>query len=259
MEFAGQCGRMYYEECGESERALLLLHGWGASGENWLPVSRDFMSEYRVYTVDFPGFGKSPEPDGAWSVDEYMELTARFIREVIKGKCDIMAHSFGGRVAVLLASEYPELTGKLVLTGCAGLLPKRTAFQKLKRLAFRLITRVADNRLTRAALGEDRINKARDAARVKFGSSDYKAASPRMREILQNVLERDLKAYLARIKSPALLVWGDADTATPVWMGRVMEAEIPDAGLVVFEGAGHFAYLEMYPRFKIVARKFLLG
>ena len=41
-----------------------------------------------------------------------------------------------------------------------------------------------------------------------------------------------------------MLIWGDADTATPLWMGKKLEKAIPDAALIVYEGAGHYAYLD---------------
>ena len=59
------------------------------------------------------------------------------------------------------------------------------------------------------------------------------------------------------VRSPTLLVWGHDDTAVPVAVGRAMEAAIPDSGLVVFEGAGHFCYLDQPERFCRVVRHFL--
>ena len=56
---------------------------------------------------------------------------------------------------------------------------------------------------------------------------------------------------------PVLLIWGDQDTETPIDDGRLMEQLIPDAGLVVFEGAGHFAYLEQPDRFCRIVDVFL--
>ena len=74
MEFTGVHGKMHYEAAGDGEKTLLLLHGWGGSTESWIPVVRDFQKNFRVIAVDFPGFGKSPEPEKGWSVTEYAEL-----------------------------------------------------------------------------------------------------------------------------------------------------------------------------------------
>ena len=99
--------KLYYEKSG-SGAPLLLLHGWGGRADSFLPVTRDFSQARTVYAVDFPGHGNSPEPPAPWSVTEYMELIWAFIRRMDINGCDIIAHSFGGRVALLLAAEHPE-------------------------------------------------------------------------------------------------------------------------------------------------------
>lgn len=74
----------------------------------------------------------------------------------------------------------------------------------------------------------------------KFGSADYKALTPEMRKTFVKIISQDLTDELPRIKAPTLLYWGAEDTETPLWMGKMMEEKIPDAGLVVQEGAGAF-------------------
>ena len=69
---------------------------------------------------------------------------------------------------------------------------------------------------------------------------------------------QDLTEHLEKIQASTLLYWGAQDTETPLWMGRLMEEKIPDAGLVVEEGCGHFAYLEQAARFAAIARSFLV-
>ena len=78
----------------------------------------------------------------------------------------------------------------------------------------------------------------------RYGSADYRGASPLMRQTLIKVVNEDLLACAARVTAPTILVWGDADQATPLWMGRKLEETIPDAALIVHEGAGHYAYLD---------------
>ncbi len=81
-----------------------------------------------------------------------------------------------------------------------------------------------------------------------------------MRKILVKVVNEDLRPLLKDIKAPTLLIWGDKDTATPpLYMGKIMEEEIPDSGLVILEGgAGHYSYLDDYNRFAIILKAFLL-
>lgn len=79
--------------------------------------------------------------------------------------------------------------------------------------------------------------------RQHFGSKDYNALDADMRQTFSKVVNHDLAPLLKEIHQPTLLVWGDQDTETPLWMGQQMEKEIPDAGLVILEGGTHFAYL----------------
>lgn len=254
FETGGQT--LYYERQGAG-KPLLLLHGWGGKIESWLPLIRDFSPLREVIAVDFPGFGRSPEPREPWSVTEYMELTAAFLRQLKLEAVDIVAHSFGGRVAILLAATHPELTGKLVLTGAAGLIAPASSKRRAKTTLYKALRGLAESAPARALLGEKRVNALREALIQKFGSADYRALSPNMRPTFNRVIHQDLRPHLPSIKSPALLIWGAKDDQTPLWMGKVMEKEIPDAGLVVFEDAGHFAYLDRYGDFRAIVMNFL--
>ena len=84
---------------------------------------------------------------------------------------------------------------------------------------------------------------------TKHGSADYNAASPLMRQCLVKVVNEDLTSLIPNIDVPTLLVWGQSDDAVPLSDGQLMEKLIPDAGLVVFEGCGHYAFLEQGGRF----------
>ena len=78
-----------------------------------------------------------------------------------------------------------------------------------------------------------------------------------MRATFVKVVNLDLSDRLPLIRQPVLLLWGDKDTETPLWMGQQMERDIPDAGLVVLEGGTHFAYLEQAARFNTIVKHFL--
>ena len=257
MEFVSRGVRMYYEISGEEGPALLLLHGWGGKCESFLPVARDFQKTRRVYAVDFPGHGRSDEPDEPWSVTEYMEYIRAFLIGEKLGRVDIIAHSFGGRVAILLAATYPELVGRLVLTGAAGIPPKKTGRKTMKSRVYKCLRAVARSGAVRAVFGGERAALWQESLVQKFGSRDYRALTPSMRQTFNRVISQDLTGCLEKIKAPTLLVWGEDDTETPIWMARIMAEKIPDAGLVSWPGCGHFAYLDRYGDFRIVVERFL--
>jgi pimeloyl-ACP methyl ester carboxylesterase len=78
-----------------------------------------------------------------------------------------------------------------------------------------------------------------------------------MRGTLVRIVNEDLQPLLPTLNLPVLLIWGEKDTDAPLEDGRLMERLIPDAGLVVFEGAGHYAYLEQPGRFCRIVEVFL--
>ena len=95
-----------------------------------------------------------------------------------------------------------------------------------------------------------------DKRRKGAGSSDYNNASPMMRAILSKVVNEDLKHLMPAIKAPTLLFWGNMDTATPLSDAKIMEKLIPDAGLVVAHGTGHFSFIENPGLFTAVIKNF---
>ena len=248
--------KLYYEQQGEQGKPLLLLHGWGCTTEIWQPVVRDFKGLRRVISIDFPGHGQSSEPPQPWSVTEYMEMTAEFIQNLSIQGCDIIAHSFGGRVALLLAATYPHLVGKLLLTGGAGLRGNPTVGQKVRSGVYKGLKNMYASAPVAKLLGDEKIGQLRESLQQKFGSEDYRALTPSMRATFVRVVNQDLAHYLPKIRASTLLIWGENDTSTPLWMGQTMQREIPDAGLVVFKDCGHYAFLEKYTDFYKIADHF---
>lgn len=241
--------RIRYEIFGGGEKKLVLLHGWGGSVDSFAPLVRDLQDRFCILVPEFPGHGLSSEPPEPWSVTEYMQATAALLEETGFAGADIAAHSFGCRVAILLAASYPQKAVRLLLTGAAGLKPRPSAektkradaYQQLKKLASLpvLPKKVQDN--------------LRERLVQKYGSEDYRALTPSMRQTFNRVIGQDLEEYLEKIQSPVFLFWGENDTATPVWMARVMEEKIPDCALNIVPGCGHFAYLEAYEQFRAIA------
>ena len=92
-----------------------------------------------------------------------------------------------------------------------------------------------------------------------YGSRDYAALSQTMRPTFVKIISEDLTPLLPQIKAPTLLIWGSNDTETPLWMGQTMEKEIVDAGLVVFDGGSHFAFLEEGARFATIVKQLFWG
>ncbi|HSF33873.1 MAG TPA: alpha/beta fold hydrolase [Candidatus Tectomicrobia bacterium] len=228
---------------------VLLLHGWGGAIESLTPVLNDLQRAHTVYAFDLPGFGESSSPPSAWGSAEYAQLTLKVMDRLNLDRPHLIGHSFGGQVSLRLAAACPERVGKLVLVGSAGIRTRPRLATRLKRWAARLGKWFA---VHGGAIGE----RLREEIYRRVRSQDYADAGP-LRATLVKVLNEDLTALLPQIKSPTLLVWGEQDRDVPLAAARVMVRSIAGAQLVVFENAGHFAYLDHFDRFRLLVGRFL--
>lgn len=229
---------------------ILLLHGWGVNKESMAPVFNNLSKDYRVCAPDLPGFGGSQEPDRSWSVADYAAFVEAFITEVELKSPLIIGHSNGGRIAIRLVGGGYRNISKLVLTGSTGILPKRKIEYYIRVSFFKTGKKI----LKLPGVGK-LFGKVFNPS--KYGSADYKNATPMMKQTMVKLLNEDLKSFMPSITCPVLLVWGEKDTAVPVEDGRTMEKLIPDAGLVVYKNAGHYAFLENFASFIAAVRYFL--
>lgn len=236
---------------GEGEQTAVLMHGWGCNLTTLRSIEQVVISAgLRVLNIDFPGFGQSSEPPEVWGVEQYTATLERLLQTENITRPILLGHSFGGRVGILYASR--NSTAKLILVDAAGVKPQRSAKYYLKVYSYKAVKHALP-----LILGRTQGEKILNLYRAKVGSSDYSNASPIMRAILSRVVNEDLKHVMSKISCPTLLIWGKNDTATPIADAKVMERLIPDAGLVVIDGAGHYSFLDNPPLVAAVLRSFL--
>jgi pimeloyl-ACP methyl ester carboxylesterase len=229
---------------------VLVLHGWGASIEAVQPILSGLASACAVHAPDLPGHGQTGALPRPWGVAEFAAWTEALIGELGLHRPSVVGHSHGARTAIQLAADHPELLDRLVLVDAAGIRAPRT-LRWYRRVA---LAKFAKHVLARLG-SPGRAAAGRLVGRAASG--DYAATPPELRATFVRLVNADLTPLLPRIRNPTLLIWGDQDTDTPLSDGRTMERLIPDAGLVVFEGAGHFAYADEPNRFARIVRHFL--
>ncbi len=245
--------KVNYREAGQGE-LVCLLHGWGANIELFDNIINVIAQKYHVVAPDLPGFGKSQEPPEVWTVDDFADFVTEFIKQFKADKVILLGHSFGGRIIIKLSNRknLPFEITKNILVDAAGILPHRSLGYKFKVKTYKLVKKAFNLPLV-SKLFPQALNRFQK----KFGSADYAAASPIMRGCLVKAVNEDLEPLLSGIKAETLLIWGDKDTATPLSDGQKMEKSIKGSGLVVFQGAGHYAFLEQPMLFARVIKSFL--
>ena len=219
---------------------VLMIHGWGANSDLLQPLARQLVRlGYQLYMPDLPGFGESAEPKAPLSIHDYAEFCRNYMNYYELDNVYFFGHSLGGRIGLILGSDYHTRIHAMVLSNSAGIKMRQSPTRQLRLKFYKSI------REGLVRLGANSTAKyLQQMYDRKFSSADFQAASPVMRETLIKVVNQDLLEQARRISVPTVLIWGDSDQETPLWMGEKLERAIPDAALIVHAGAGHYAYLE---------------
>lgn len=240
-----------YIDEGVGDKTVILLHGWGANIATMLPISNLIKDRYRVVLLDLPGFGDSEEPDTVYNSFDYANIVMEFMDKLEIDKATFIGHSFGGKISSIIASKHPELVDKMVLIDSAGLISKRSLGYYISIYRYKIGKWIYNN------INFKDKEKRLEEFRNKYGSDDYQKSSGIMRKILVTVVNENIKPLLKDIKAETLLIWGENDEDTPVYMGEIFEKEIPGSGLVVLKDSGHFSYIDDYGTFSAVINSFL--
>ncbi len=228
-----------YITFGSGEEWVVFLHGWGGSIESFKYIAENLKVNKKFLLIDFPPFGKSTEPKTVWGVEEYAKALKEVLDKEKIEKFDIISHSFGGRVAIYFTSVYTNMVNKLVLIDSAGL-KSRKGFVKWCKVTFYKLAKYF-------------------GFYFNFGSKDYNALSPHMKKCFVKIVNKNLKKNAKLIKVPTLIVFGENDKDTPVYMAKKLKKLIKNSELVILKNAGHFSYLDNYYEFKPLLENFIGG
>lgn len=231
MEFIYKQTKINYFKQGNGDELVVFLHGWGAGSELFTPIAPYFnIDKYTLLFIDFPPFGKSSIPNETWTMQDYFALTKQIIKSQQEEKSyitlNIISHSFGSRVAILLASSREISVDKLVLIGAAGIKPKRRLNYHFKVLKYKILKKISPEKAS------------------KMGSNDYKQLPEVMKSTFLKIVNTDLSASSKLVDCNTLIIYGKNDQETPIYMAKKLHKNIKNSQLVIIENAGHFVYLE---------------
>jgi pimeloyl-ACP methyl ester carboxylesterase len=191
-------GRLFGVVHGDGPATVLALHGWRRTSADFDRV----LSGVSAVALDLPGFGASPEPPEPWGAADYAKAVAAAVGGAeFAAPLVVLGHSFGGRVALCLAADRPDLVRALVLTGVP--LIRRPSAGPGPSPGFRLARWL--NR--RGVLGDERM----EVLRRKHGSADYRAATGVLRDVFVRVVNESYEEQLGRVQCPVELVWAEDD------------------------------------------------
>lgn len=227
---------LFYEIYGkENKKEILILPGWGDTRRTFTSLINVLKRNYKVYIFDYPGFGESPFPNKDLDIYDYSNLIYGFIKENSIKKPSIIAHSFGGRISIILTGLYKVKIDKLVLMDIAGI-RRKSIKRTLKTIIYKI----------RKKLVIFKKNKLKylNNLRKKYSSTDYNNLNKNMYITFKNIINEDLRKYIKHINTKTLIIWGKQDKDTPVKDGYYIHKKIKNSELIIYNKASHFVYLE---------------
>ena len=223
-----------------NNQTVVLLHGWGQNIEMMKPVG-DSLIDNDVIIVDLPGHGKSEEPKEIWSLNDFVDMIHELLNNLNVLNPILIGHSFGGKLSLLYASMYP--VKKLILFGSPFKVKKNPNSLKVKTL-----------KKLKTLPG---LNKLAETMKKHMGSTDYRNASPMMRDILVKHVNTDLTENAKKIKCPTIIIWGTNDQAVPIEDAYELEKLIQDSAVIQYDGCTHYAYLERLGQTVAIIKNFI--
>ena len=257
-------GRLHVESIGHGP-PLVLLHGWAMHSGLWGPLIPRLAKHYRVHAVDLPGHGHSA-PSIPFTVDSVVALLATQF-DACTEPLIVLGWSLGGLIAMRWALREPTRVGRIVLVATS---PRFVAgddwqhamsgetlsrFGDELHVAWKLtIQRFLALQMRGSEHGHAILASLRDQVFARGEPSP-----PMLFDALAALAQTDLRAEIAGIARPALVVSGARDTLALPDAGRWLADHLPNARFALIEGAAHAPFLSHAEEFGSVLDKFLDG
>jgi pimeloyl-ACP methyl ester carboxylesterase len=257
--------RTNYLEAGSGDETVLLIHGSGpgvTSYANWRLVIPSLAENFHVIAPDMVGFGYSDRPEGVtYGLDTWADQTVGLMDTLGIQKAHLVGNSFGGAIALRIASQHPDRVGKLVLMGSMGVHFEIT--EGLDRVwgyeaSFENMRSVLDVFAYSRELVNDELAKVRYEGSIQPGFQEAFSSmfpAPRQRWVeAMTTPEEQIKA----LPHYTLIVHGREDKVIPVSNSYKLEELIENADLSVFSKCGHWSMIERTDDFNRQVRDFFL-
>jgi 2-hydroxymuconate-semialdehyde hydrolase len=254
-----------YHDAGTGD-PVLLIHGSGpgvSAWANWRLTIPELSKRHRVLAPDIAGFGYTERPDGAvYNSETWLEHLVGFLDALGLGRVSVVGNSFGGSLALRLATRYPERVERLVLMGSVGVLfpitPGLDAVWGYEPSVPNMRA-LLDVFAFHSEYATDELAELRYRASVRPGVHEAYASmfpAPRQAKVLEMAVP---EAEIAAIAKPTMIIHGRDDQVIPLANSHRLLDLIPDSQLHVFAECGHWVQIEATDRFNMLVDVFLAG
>lgn len=221
-------------------QTILFLHGWGGNKDSFAKAKKTFKSNYNILSISFPPqniynstsqnntsktnliFNSSTIP---LEMYDYKNITINILQLLNLKSVIIICHSFGFRVALMLATSNITIE-KIVITGGAGIRIKPNFFKKSNNQSHTILL------------------KSHPEYFYKFASSEYSVLSQIDQQTFKNIVNKNLIKHIPILSCPIFLFWGKKDTSTPLKFLKIIKKLKPKSECKIIKNGTHFCYLD---------------
>lgn len=203
---------------------ILFIPGWGCNLNYMIPF-KNIIKHANLLFIDLPGFKNNEPFKHPYTIEEIADIIYIFIKEHHYHINFIVGHSFGGKLAIILANKLNNIQS-LFLFAPSIYHKRRTLIYYLKIYLYKLLKKI----------------HCRPFILNRFGSKDYKELSNVLKKTMSNVINTNVDHYLLAYKNPIILFFGNKDKITPIYLAKKIKKKAFDCFLIRLNG-NHFAYL----------------
>lgn len=230
-------------------KVVLMLHGWGDEQGTFKLLAESISHDFKVVTVDLPGFGKTAAPNSIWTLDDYARFVASFLEKLEIVPYGIVGHSNGGAICLRGLASGVLQAEKLVLLASSGIRDEYQGRKKVMRFAAKTVKALVSPLPKRVR------RKLKKQAYRSIGSDLFVAEH--LQETFKQIVTDDVTQDAAKISTPTLLIYGKRDEATPIRYAEKFRSLISGSKLEIIDEAGHFVHHEQPVQVVDFIREFL--
>jgi pimeloyl-ACP methyl ester carboxylesterase len=260
--------RLHWVELGESagKPPLLLLHGLNDCHLTWKGIAPELARGRRVLALDLPGHGLSGRPDASYELRWYARIMARWFAALALGTVDVVGHSFGGGVALVMLLECPERIRRLVLVSSGGLGREIAVGLRLASIPG-VIERFGQPFMgpgTRLALKATCDVLSKEEVATLSAMNARRGSARVFARTVRDVIDWRGQRYTFFKRANELgrlpcigVFWGAKDTIIPASHAQALADCLDGVRLRLFDGCGHYPHHERRDAFVAALRDFV--
>ncbi|HYE55712.1 MAG TPA: alpha/beta hydrolase [Chitinophagaceae bacterium] len=254
----GKLNLQYVEQGDASGIPVILLHGITDSWHSFEPVLEQLPKNIHAFAISQRGHGDSDRPSQGYTPQDFADDVAAFIREKKLQSAVVVGHSMGGMVAQQFAISYPELTKGLVIIDSDAEFNSNPGMPEFYAQVMKMegsISYAFMDEFQRATL-----SRPIDSTWYKTLVTEGTKVPVRVfQAALTGIVQSNLREDLKKVNAPTLILWGDKDAFCTRKGQDIMNNNIRNSSLVIYEGVGHALHWEEPARFVKDLTAFLQG